>query len=84
MNMKTLAKQKINEKAEILIARAKRAKMMYEAGNIPSEMYDDRLTKYTNTFQGYIDAFADMEILEGSEYGEILTQFHELLSEVVK
>lgn len=82
--MKTLAKQKINEKTEILIARAKRAKMMYEAGNIPSEMYDDRLTKYTNTFKGYIDAFADMEILEGSEYGEILTQFHELLSEVVK
>ena len=62
----------------------KRAKMMYEAGNIPSEMYDDRLTKYINTFKGYIDAFADMEFLEGSEYGEILTQFHELLSEVVK
>lgn len=81
--MKTLAKQKINEKAELLI-RAKRAKMMYEEDNIPVEMYDARLTKYTNTFKGYIDAFADMEILEGSEYGEILTQFHELLSEAVK
>ena len=82
--MKTLALQKINEKAELLIARAKRAKMMYETGNIPFEMYNDRLTKYTNAFKGYIDAFADMEILEGNEYGEILTQFHELLSEVVK
>lgn len=74
-NMKTLALQKIRERADFLLRRIKHRAIQYNKGEISFEEFLDYKKDYEAQFIGYVRAFWDIEVLTYEERDRIINKF---------
>lgn len=75
--MKTLALQKIREKAQLTLSRIKhRAILMNKNKEVCTfETFCETRRRLEHEFKGYVRAFWDMELLTDEEYENIMQEF---------
>ena len=73
--MKTLALQKIRERADFLLGRIKHRAIQYNKGEISFEEFLDYKKDYEAQFIGYVRAFWDIEVLTYEERDRIINKF---------
>lgn len=74
--MKTLALQKIRERADFLLGRIKHRAIQYNKGEISFEEFLDYKKDYKAQFIGYVRAFWDIEVLTDEERVLIMREFN--------
>ena len=79
--MKTLAMEKIKERAEFLIRRTNHRFEQHRNNEISTEELAEYYGNYKENFKGYIDAFWHMELITDEEKRKI---YEEVVDEMIK
>lgn len=73
--MKTLVKQKIEERAKFLLKRIKHRAIQYNNGEISFKEFIEYKNNYETQFIAYVKAFWDIELLTTKEREQIINEF---------
>ena len=75
-NMKTLALQKIRERADFLLGRIKHRAIQYNDCKLSFEEFIEYKKYYQSQFRGYVLAFLDFEVITDEERVLIMREFN--------
>lgn len=74
--MKTLALQKIRERADFLLGRIKHRAIQYNDSKLSFEEFIEYKKYYQSQFRGYVSAFLDFEVITDEERVLIMREFN--------
>lgn len=77
--MRTLALQKIREKAQLTLSRIKHRAILMNKEICTFETFCETRRRLEHEFEGYVIAFLDMELLTVEEYENIISEFKHAL-----
>lgn len=75
-DMKTLALQKIRERADFLLGRIKHRAIQYNDSKLSFEEFIEYKKYYQSQFRGYVLAFLDFEVITDEERVLIMREFN--------